>query len=52
MEEKKLPLIRENNFSKNDANNPKNINIQEILSKERLELLERLNRTKKSEESE
>lgn len=50
MEEKKLPLIKENSLPKDDANHPKNINIQEVLKKERIELRERLNKNKKTGE--
>ena len=53
MEEKNLPLIKEERLRRDDKNNPKNINIQEVLTKKRLELFERLNKgteTKKSED--
>lgn len=34
-EEKKLKLLKPDNFSKQDIQNPKNLNIEEILNKAR-----------------
>lgn len=48
MEEKKLPLIKENSLPKDDAKHPKNIDIQKVLRRERLELFERINKSKKN----
>ena len=47
MDEKKLPLIEEKRLPKDDVNNPKNIDIDKILSNERKELLEKLKKDRR-----